>query len=449
VDIDEAVFAHVRRTVGESAFDIDLDDEAVVAALHQLRRDCVLAKEALSYDTETSIPVNLPGTHTIVRLTRGELEEMIRPLLAETISAFRRALSSSGCSAADLSGVLLAGGSSRIPLVAELLSADLGRSVAVNAHPKHIVALGAAMRAGTPAGAAVAAVVVSTPVDEPAADRFGRGEAESVIQDGADLVVAEEGRGNPRKPIPTINLRVTPVPDVRAAVRPDRGRRTGVIVPATAAAVLGLVLLVLAFVGFGSGPPGDFTVHQHPRPARAFGSKTRCWRGPRVGWYPAALSPPSLAGIGLGKQTIAENGTFSLSGMKQVLVGPFEAVIGPPASASGSVLRLDAVIRPAGGLAVGGLLSVPGVVGIALLLLALAYAESFLRPLRRRRRTSSGMLLGMGLVGVAAGVGFALIGWTLGDHLLSTSLILLCALTGLAGCLALTVAMSRHTAGSW
>ena len=46
--------------------------------------------------------------------------------------------------------VLLAGGSSRIPLVAETLSAELGRPLAVDAHPKHVVALGAALAARPP-----------------------------------------------------------------------------------------------------------------------------------------------------------------------------------------------------------------------------------------------------------------------------------------------------------
>ena len=61
----------------------------------------------------------------------------------------RRAIELAGVTAADLSAVVLAGGSSRIPLVAEMVSSALGRPVAVDAHPKHTVALGAA-RASPP-----------------------------------------------------------------------------------------------------------------------------------------------------------------------------------------------------------------------------------------------------------------------------------------------------------
>ena len=47
--------------------------------------------------------------------------------------------------------MLLVGGSSRIPLVAQMVSAELGRPVAVDADPKHAVALGAALAAAAAA----------------------------------------------------------------------------------------------------------------------------------------------------------------------------------------------------------------------------------------------------------------------------------------------------------
>jgi molecular chaperone DnaK len=59
----------------------------------------------------------------------------------------RRTIHSAGLTEADLAAVLLVGGSSRIPLVTELLSAGLGRPVAVDADPKATVAIGAALSA--------------------------------------------------------------------------------------------------------------------------------------------------------------------------------------------------------------------------------------------------------------------------------------------------------------
>ena len=78
VDFDDAVFSHVRNSVGEALDRLDPADEEVLAAVARLRRDCVEAKEALSADTEVRIPVLLPGLQTTVRLVRGEFEEMIR-----------------------------------------------------------------------------------------------------------------------------------------------------------------------------------------------------------------------------------------------------------------------------------------------------------------------------------------------------------------------------------
>src|SRR5699024_1876246 len=106
---------------------------------------CTEAKEALSADTEVTIPVMMPGATTQVRLVRAEFEGTIRPAVEETIEGLRRALDSAELAPAHLSAVLLVGGSSRIPLVAELISGQLGRPVAVDVDPNTIVALGAAL----------------------------------------------------------------------------------------------------------------------------------------------------------------------------------------------------------------------------------------------------------------------------------------------------------------
>ncbi|MDQ3152068.1 MAG: Hsp70 family protein, partial [Actinomycetota bacterium] len=89
----------------------------------------------------------LPGVHTQVRLVRSEFEEMIRPAVEETVAALGRALGSAGLDAGGLDAVLLVGGSSRIPLIAQLVSAELGRPVAVDADPKTTTATGAALAA--------------------------------------------------------------------------------------------------------------------------------------------------------------------------------------------------------------------------------------------------------------------------------------------------------------
>src|SRR3954469_18563415 len=145
IDFDEAVFGYVLGVLGDKAEGLDPNDPEVVAALNRLRRDCVEAKESLSFDTETMIPVALPGLHTRVRLNRSELESMIGPSLADTVTATQRALRTAGITAPQLTAVLLAGGSSRIPLVAQMLSTQLQRPVIADPHPEHSIAMGAAV----------------------------------------------------------------------------------------------------------------------------------------------------------------------------------------------------------------------------------------------------------------------------------------------------------------
>ena len=148
VDFDAAVFAHVVRALGPEAARLQAGDEATLAAVARLQRDCTEAKEALSADSETVIPVTLPDLVRPVRLTRAEFEELIRPALIDTVLCLRRAMTSARVGPEQLAAVVLAGGSSRIPLVAELLGTELGRPIAVTTYPKSSVALGAARLAG-------------------------------------------------------------------------------------------------------------------------------------------------------------------------------------------------------------------------------------------------------------------------------------------------------------
>ncbi len=160
IDFDAAVFAHVTGALGPEMDQLDPEDPATMAAVARLRLDCVEAKEALSADTEASIPVMLPSLRTEVRLTRGELEDKIRATIAETVEAMRRALVSAKKTPDEVTTFLLVGGSSRIPLVADMLTSAFGRPIAVDAHPKHSVSLGAAIAA---ADSPVGAVPVVTP----------------------------------------------------------------------------------------------------------------------------------------------------------------------------------------------------------------------------------------------------------------------------------------------
>jgi molecular chaperone DnaK len=145
IDFDEVVFEHVRNGMPDAFNALDETDPAVLSAVARLRRDCTEAKEALSSDTEVAIPVMLPAARGSVRLHRSEFEAMIRRQVEETVTALRAAVGSAGLAPEQLTAVLLVGGSSRIPLVGQLVSEQLGRPVAVDADPKNAIAKGAAL----------------------------------------------------------------------------------------------------------------------------------------------------------------------------------------------------------------------------------------------------------------------------------------------------------------
>jgi len=141
---DHLVTRYVLDTVADRVTNLDPSDAATTDALTQLRRNCAAAKEALSTDTETVIPVALPGYVTDVRLVRSELEDLIRPALVSSLELVREALRSAEIEVSDVGWVLPAGGGGAIPLVAELVSSGLGLTVAATPDPALTAALGAA-----------------------------------------------------------------------------------------------------------------------------------------------------------------------------------------------------------------------------------------------------------------------------------------------------------------
>jgi actin-like ATPase involved in cell morphogenesis len=178
-DFDQRIFEQVRDLAPAVFADVDETAPDGALALARVRRECTDAKEALSFDAETVVPVLLPNGQARVRLVRSEFEQMIDGSLRSTVATLRAAIADAGLEPQDVSAVLLIGGSSRIPAVAQLLSAELELPVAVDADPKASISLGAAVAAARllePDASVVAA-------DAPAAD------AEAAAADAAQPAV--------------------------------------------------------------------------------------------------------------------------------------------------------------------------------------------------------------------------------------------------------------------
>jgi molecular chaperone DnaK len=168
MDFDRALLGLVNDRLDGAISDLSGPEGAV--ALAQVRTACQLAKETLSTEPEVSIAVPLPDRPRPVTVTRVEFEELIRPSLQLTVEALRRTATSAGVRLGDLSAILLAGGSSRVPLVPRMISEESGKPVRATLHPKFTVALGAALRTSRPAEVFEVARQTS-PVRQPCAAR--------------------------------------------------------------------------------------------------------------------------------------------------------------------------------------------------------------------------------------------------------------------------------------
>lgn len=176
-DFDAAVLRYVAANTGGVLSSLDTSDPGARAALARLQRECVEAKEALSADSEASISVLLPGFQQQVRLVRSEFEALIGEPVGDTVDALEQSLADLQLEPQDLSAVLLIGGSSRIPLVAQVISEQLDRPIAVDADPKSSICLGAAAAAVLAREAAAAEVAAQAAADAAAADAAPDGAA--------------------------------------------------------------------------------------------------------------------------------------------------------------------------------------------------------------------------------------------------------------------------------
>jgi molecular chaperone DnaK len=127
-------------------------------ALQRLTEAAEKAKIELSGVTVTEI--NLPfitatedgPKHLETRLTRSQFEGLCSDLVSRLRGPVKQALKDAGLSPAQIDEIVLVGGSTRIPLVQEIVRNMIGRELSQNVNPDEVVAVGAAIQAGILAG---------------------------------------------------------------------------------------------------------------------------------------------------------------------------------------------------------------------------------------------------------------------------------------------------------
>ncbi|MDU0369347.1 Fe-S protein assembly chaperone HscA [Hymenobacter endophyticus] len=107
----------------------------------------LLAESAKRYLSQHDDFAGNLGDDVVVRLSKSEFNALVQPLVDRTLAACRQALTDAKLTPQDLSAVLLVGGSTRVPLVYEAVSAFFQQPANNSLNPDEVVALGAAIQA--------------------------------------------------------------------------------------------------------------------------------------------------------------------------------------------------------------------------------------------------------------------------------------------------------------
>jgi molecular chaperone DnaK len=150
-DFDNCIVKHL---IGEFKTDTGIDISNDSLAMQRIKEAAEKAKCELSSASETDI--NLPfitadktgPKHLNVKMTRAKLESLVDALIKKTLAPCNTALKDAGVSASEINEVILVGGMTRMPKVAETVKNFFGKEPHTGVNPDEVVALGAAIQAG-------------------------------------------------------------------------------------------------------------------------------------------------------------------------------------------------------------------------------------------------------------------------------------------------------------
>ncbi|MET8908185.1 Hsp70 family protein [Micromonospora sp. NPDC004551] len=239
------------------------------------------AKEMLS--RTTAAPVAVPGVPAALSLTRADLEGVAAPLLRRAVAETRRVIAAAGLSPERLAGLFLVGGSSRIPLVARLLHAELGIAPTVLEQPELPVAEGALTdlplrRDRSAAPPLPLAPAGAAPAGPPAAATPGVGPAGTLLDAGTP-------------PLPTTDRPTAPDVPLTAAGQPD-GTTAAAGAPGPAAVAGGQAS---PGTTVAAGPPGPAAAAAHGTTVAAGPNGTRLDPGPQAAPFAAGPNGTAVA----------------------------------------------------------------------------------------------------------------------------------------------------------
>ena len=154
-DFDNRLVDYIVEEI-EKAEGVDLSDDKM--AMQRIKEAAEKAKKDLSGMTTTQIslpfiaqvdgaPINFE-----MDVTRAKFESLISDLVDSTMEPVRKALKDAKLSKSDLDKVILVGGSTRIPMVQELVKKETGKEPSKGVNPDEVVSMGAAIQGGVLTG---------------------------------------------------------------------------------------------------------------------------------------------------------------------------------------------------------------------------------------------------------------------------------------------------------
>ena len=149
--LSDYILSEIKKQEG-----VDLKDDKM--AMQRIKEAAEKAKKDLSGMTTTQI--SLPFIAQVdgapisfeMDITRAKFEDLIRDLVESTTEPVRKALKDAKLKASDIDKVILVGGSTRIPMVQELVKKELGKEPSKGVNPDEVVAMGAAIQGGVLTG---------------------------------------------------------------------------------------------------------------------------------------------------------------------------------------------------------------------------------------------------------------------------------------------------------
>ena len=155
-DFDERIIKHIVKEFKKEN-DIDLSDDKM--AMQRLKEVAEKAKKDLSgmVSTQISAPFIAKDedgepVHLDMTLSRAKFEDLIEDLVESTLEPVKKALKDAKMTKKDIDKVILVGGSTRVPLVYETITKELGQEPSREVNPDEVVAMGAAIQGGVLTG---------------------------------------------------------------------------------------------------------------------------------------------------------------------------------------------------------------------------------------------------------------------------------------------------------